>query len=265
MYSASFNFVFPESLIISDLCFLLGEEMGIPFPSLESLEAVLFDVDGTLCDSDPIHYHCFREMLQEVGFQGGVPITEEFFIHNISGKENLHIGLTLFPDWDQDKRNKFLQDKEALFCSLAAKLLKPVEGLDTLCCWIKERGLRRAAVTNSRREIAEMMISLIGLGSFFEVVVVGCECERPKPFPDPYQNALKHFGLSPDKAFVLEDSSTGLRAAVAAGVAAIGVATRNPRNSLLEAGATFVISDFNDSQLWKVLGDQPEKHPDICH
>lgn len=230
--------------------------MAIPFPSVESLEAVFFDVDGTLCDSDPLHYQSFRDMLQEVGFQGGVPITEEYFINNISGKDNFYIGLSLFPDWDQDKRDKFLCDKEALFRSLAAKHVHPVEGLDILCRWIEERGLRRAAVTNAPRENAELMISLVGLESFFELVVLGGECERPKPFPDPYKKALKHFEISPDQALVLEDSSSGLRAAVAAGIAGLGVATRNPRDSLLEAGATFVINDFKDSQLWKALGVQ---------
>ncbi|KAL0326582.1 UNVERIFIED_CONTAM: Haloacid dehalogenase-like hydrolase domain-containing protein Sgpp [Sesamum angustifolium] len=52
------------------------------------LEAVLFDIDGTLCDTDPLHYSAFREMLKEIGFNGGVPITEEFFIANIAGKHN---------------------------------------------------------------------------------------------------------------------------------------------------------------------------------
>lgn len=233
--------------------------MGIPFPAGQSLKAVLFDVDGTLCDSDPLHYLSFQEMLQEVGFQGGVPITEEFFINNISGGENLYLGAKLFPDWDQGRRDEFLRDKEARFRILAAKQLKPVEGLDALCHWIEKSGLKRAAVTNAPRENAELMISILGLSNFFEVVIVGGECERPKPFPEPYQKALKHFGLSPDQAFVLEDSATGLRASVAAEIAAVGVATRNPEESLIQAGATFVISDFKDIKLWNALGTQPEK------
>lgn len=87
---------------------------------------------------------------------------------------------------------------------IAAQQLKPVEGLDALCKWIEKRGLKRAAVTNAPRANAELMISLLGLSGFFEVVIVGGECERSKPFPDPYQKALKHFGLEPNQAFVLE-------------------------------------------------------------
>lgn len=233
--------------------------MKTSFPAEEALKAVLFDIDGTLCDSDPLHYLSFRDMLQEVGFQGGVPIDEEFFINNISGRENFYIGASLFPDWEHDRRDKFLHDKEARFRNIAAQQLKPVEGLDALCHWIEKRGLKRAAVTNAPRANAELIISLLGLSGFFEVVIVGGECERSKPFPEPYQKALKHFGLEPNQAFVLEDSATGIRAAVAAEIAAVGVATRNPEQSLLQAGATFVISDFSDIKLWNALGTQPDK------
>lgn len=126
---------------------------------LAPLEAVLFDVDGTLCDTDPLHYDAFREMLQEVGiflnptvsfpwdamcvisfvslvchfslwsssltlpidkslqqigFNGGVPIDEEYFIANIAGKHNEDIASILFPD-NHERGVKFLEDKEAMF------------------------------------------------------------------------------------------------------------------------------------------------------
>lgn len=106
---------------------------------LTPLQAILFDIDGTLCDSDPTHYNAFREMLQEVlfkiscmlylclitstdiaivpqiGFNGGVPITEEFFIKNISGKHNEELCSVLLPNWDLQRARKFMDDKEAFF------------------------------------------------------------------------------------------------------------------------------------------------------
>eukprot|EP00249_Psilotum_nudum_P011492 c23205_g1_i2 orf=244-939(+) len=230
--------------------------MGIPVPSVGNLEAVLFDVDGTLCDSDPLHFMAFREMLQEIGFQEGVPINEDFFMEYISGKHNSDIGISLFPDWDQSMRDKFLDDKEARFRSLAVQLLRPVEGLETLCKWIKDRGLKRAAVTNAPPENAKLMISLLGLTDFFELVVLGSECERPKPYPHPYLEALKCLGVSSDQAFAFEDSASGLKAAVGAGLAGIGVMTRNPEDGLLEAGATLIVQNFNDPKLWNALEGQ---------
>ncbi|KAK4410935.1 Haloacid dehalogenase-like hydrolase domain-containing protein Sgpp [Sesamum angolense] len=215
--------------------------------SVAPLEAILFDIDGTLVDSDPIHYYAFREMLQEVGFNGGEPISEEFFIKNISGMHNEELCHVLFPDWDLQRARKFLDDKEVMFRKLAAEQLKPVAGLDKLCKWVEDRGLKRAAVTNAPRPNAEMIISLLGLEKFFQLVVIGSECDRAKPFPDPYLKALQGLGVSSGSTFVFEDSTSGINAGVAAGMPVVGLATRNPEKLLLDAGTTMVIKDYTES------------------
>ncbi|XP_072963221.1 haloacid dehalogenase-like hydrolase domain-containing protein Sgpp [Typha angustifolia] len=220
---------------------------------LAPLEAILLDIDGTLCDSDPIHYYVFREMLQEIGFNNGVPITEEFFIEKISGKHNSDIGGALFPDWDHERAMKFMDDKEAMFRRLIPQQLEAVNGLHKLCKWIEDRGLKRAAVTNSPRANAELMISILGLTDFFQTLIVGSECDRAKPFPDPYLKALELVKASPEHTFVFEDSASGIRAGVAAGMPVIGLTTRNPENLLKDAGACLLIKDFEDPELWTIL------------
>lgn len=85
--------------------------------------------------------------------------------------------------------------------------MKPVTGLDKLCKWVEDHGIRRAAVTNAPRENVELIISVLGLGSFFELVVLASECERAKPFPDPYLKALERLGVSSEHAFVFEVST----------------------------------------------------------
>ncbi|KAF6135597.1 hypothetical protein GIB67_015450 [Kingdonia uniflora] len=226
---------------------------------LAPLEALLFDIDGTLCDSDPLHHFAFQEMLQEIGFNGGVPITEEFFIKNISGKHNEDICEVLFPDWDHEKGMKFMDDKEAYFRRLASKQLKPVSGLKKLQKWIEDRGLKRGAVTNAPRPNAELMVSSLDMSEFFQILVVGSECERAKPFPDPYLKGLKALKASPKHTMVFEDSVSGIEAGVAAGMPVVGVATRNPEHLLLEAGATFLIKDFDDVKLWTALEELDRK------
>ncbi|GJM91527.1 hypothetical protein PR202_ga07904 [Eleusine coracana subsp. coracana] len=150
---------------------------GIALSKQAPLEAILFDIDGTLCDSDPIHFLAFRELLQQVCFNDGVPITEEFFSANISGGHNDDLARVLFPDMDFEKAMKFMDDKEAFFRKLAAEQLKAVDGLHDLCRWIEARNLKRAAVTNAPRANAEMMLSLLGLTDFFPVLVI----ERVRP------------------------------------------------------------------------------------
>lgn len=220
--------------------------------ALAPLEAILFDVDGTLCDSDPLHYQAFREMLQEIGFNGGVPITEDFFVENIAGKHNEDIAELLFPD-DIPRGRIFVEDKEAMFRKLASGQLTAVSGLYKLKKWIEDRGLKRAAVTNAPRPNAELMISSLGLSDFFQAVVIGGECEHAKPHPEPYLKGLDLLKASKEHTIIFEDSVSGIKAGVAAGVATIGITTRNPEHQLMEAKPTFLIKSYDDPKLWAAL------------
>ncbi|XWS62087.1 hypothetical protein CRYUN_Cryun07bG0181100 [Craigia yunnanensis] len=227
-------------------------------PDLASLEAVLFDVDGTLCDSDPLHHYALREMLQEVGFNNGVPIDEEFSAKSLSGKHNDDIALILFPD-DIPRGIKFLEDKEAMFRRLASENLPPIKGLYKLTKWIEDLGLKRAAVSNAPRPNAELMISKLGLKDFFDAVIIGSDCERAKSYPDPYLKALEVLKVSKDHAFVCEDSVSGIRSGVAAGMPVVGLTTRNPENLLMEADPTILIKDYEDPKLWAALEELDKK------
>ncbi|XP_024996510.1 haloacid dehalogenase-like hydrolase domain-containing protein Sgpp [Cynara cardunculus var. scolymus] len=228
---------------------------------LAPLEAVLFDVDGTLCDSDPIHLDAFREMLLEIGFNGGVPIDEEFFIKNIAGKHNDDIAAVLFPD-DLEKGLKFCVDKEALFRKLAKEKIEAIKGLYKLTKWIEDHGLKRAAVTNAPRPNAELMISTLGLTDFFHHLIIGDECEHPKPAPDPYLKALELLNVSKDHTFICEDSVSGIKAGVAAGMPVVGLTTRNPENVLMTANPTLLIKDYEDPILWAALEELDKKAGD---
>ncbi|THG05948.1 hypothetical protein TEA_011101 [Camellia sinensis var. sinensis] len=225
---------------------------------LAPLEAVLFDVDGTLCDTDPIHHQAFSVMLQEIGFNGGVPITEEFFIENIAGRHNSDISTRLFPD-DYEQSIKFLEDKETMFRRLAKDKLKPIDGLYKLTKWVEDHGLKRAAVTNAPKPNAELMISALGLSDFFDTVVLGSDCERAKPFPDPYLKALEILKVSKDHTFVCEDSVSGIKAGVAAGMPVVGLKTRNPEHLLMEAKPALLIKDYEDPKLWAALEELDRK------
>lgn len=97
-----------------------------------------------------------------------------------------------------------------MYASLAKEHTAEIPGLSRFVEWIKQRGLRRAAVSNSPRDNVEQVISALGLDDFFELVVIGNECERPKPFPDPYLKALQHFGVSAQQALVFEVSTSNL-------------------------------------------------------
>ncbi|GMI95617.1 broad-range sugar phosphate phosphatase [Hibiscus trionum] len=231
-------------------------------PDLAPLEAVLFDVDGTLCDSDPLHYDAFCEMFSQIGLD--VP-DKEFLTKSIAGKHNDDIAAILFPD-DIPKGIKFLEDADAIFRRLASENLPSIKGLYKLTKWIEDRGLKRAAVTNAPKQNAELMISKLSLKDFFDFVIVGSDCEHAKPYPDPYLKALEVLKVSKDHTFVCEDSVPGIKAGVAAGMPVVGLTTNYPENLLREANPTVLIKDYEDPKLWEYLEELDkkrgsEKHP----
>jgi beta-phosphoglucomutase-like phosphatase (HAD superfamily) len=92
------------------------------------------------------------------------------------------------------------------------------------------------------------MLRGLRLEPFFEALVLGEECARAKPHPDPYLRGLELIGLagSPRDAIAVEDSPAGLRAAVAAGIPTVGVTSTQSAEALLEAGACAVVADFHE-------------------
>jgi len=224
--------------------------------SVAPLEAVLFDIDGTMAISDPFHHRATSEMLIKVGYNDGVPITHEFGMTHMAGRSNEQIGQFLFPDWDRGRLDAFFAEKEALFARYAGEGLKEIAGLTALCRWAGEHGLKRAAVTN-----AELIISILGLSDFFQLIVTGEDCERSKPFPDPYLRALHLLGASPDHTLVFEDSTVGVQAGVAAGMPVIAIADESREGKLLTVGASLVIRDYEDPRLWAQLGKLDATRP----
>ena len=104
-------------------------------PTPRRLDAVLFDIDGTLLNSDALHLAVFQDVLQEEGFNGGDRIDEAFFMRHISGRQNAQICAALFPDWPVDRGVAFSARKEQRFRELAAAKLPALvtPGLHALC------------------------------------------------------------------------------------------------------------------------------------
>ena len=212
------------------------------------LRALVFDMDGTLTDSDPLHREAFDRTLA----RHGKVIDHAFFRTRISGQPNEAITEALFPEWDVLERAQFAADKEALFRELAPTLQR-LPGLDALLAWADRHGLKKALVTNAPRANALHMIEALALHGHYDALVLGEEVARPKPDPLPYLTALDLLGVSPAEAYAFEDSAPGVRAASGAGIVTFGVATSQPPEALRAAGAQHVIRDFDDPALWEVL------------
>ncbi|WP_279482609.1 HAD-IA family hydrolase [Aureimonas sp. SK2] len=209
-----------------------------------AIEALLFDLDGTLVHTDPLHLVAMRAVLE----MEGLAIDEETFAKRVSGQPNDEIGRHFFPDRTPAEHRAFVERKEARFRELAGELT-PLAGVVAFIDRARADGLRIALVTNAPRANVKHMLGALGIANRFETVIYGDELERGKPDPLPYCMALDAFGLRADQALAFEDSLPGLTAAKRAGLFCVGVATSRSPDDLRAAGADLVVADFEDAEI----------------
>ncbi|NNB43777.1 HAD family hydrolase [Pseudomonas chlororaphis] len=213
------------------------------------LNALLFDLDGTLTDTDQLHLLALQQLLLE---EDGRVFTHQEFEAHVSGQANANMCRYLFPQRSVAEHEAFADRKEARFRQLSPQLT-PMPGLLRLLDFARERGIGMCVVTNAPRANAEHMLDVLGLGDRFSTVLVAEELPRAKPDPLPYLTGLECLGASAEAGIAFEDSIPGLTAAVGAGIFTVGLATSQSPEALLAAGAHLVVEDFNDPQLWAVI------------
>ena len=212
------------------------------------LSAILFDLDGTLVNTDPLHYKTWEEALIKLG----INIDRGFYNKHISGRTNEEIVKDILSHLPLEEGLKVADNKEARFRSLATEL-KPTPGLQSLLDWVGSNQLKKAVVTNAPRANAEFMLKALDLEKVFPTVILGEDAPRSKPDPAPYQLALTHLQIENHEAIVFEDSPSGLLSSTRAGIYSIGIASGHDREHLLKVGADRVIDDFTDANLWEWL------------
>lgn len=212
------------------------------------LKAVLLDLDGTLANTDPLHYQTWLEVLKP----HNIELTPSLYKARISGKTNAEIVQDLFPQFSEVEGMKLADKKEALFREIATDL-PPLAGLMDFLAWVNEQNLKTGLVTNAPRENTDFMLNALNLSDYFEAVVLSDELGIGKPDPAPYQYCLNQLNILAEDAIAFEDSPSGIRSAVAAGIKTVGVASTHDPNALQALGVSFVIDDFNSSELWQFL------------
>lgn len=207
--------------------------------------ALLFDLDGTLVDSDRLHHAAFAAILAE---RGATLSLDDYRTH-VMGHPNEAIMARFFPG-EQAAHAAIAERKEAMFRASLAASVAPVAGIHAVLDWAVAAGIGCAVVTNAPRANAEAILAAAGLAERLPTLVLGDELPRPKPDPMPYREAMRRLGVTPSRSVAFEDSRSGLRAARSAGAYVFGMATGLTPHELMSAGAHRAIADFTDPALW---------------
>jgi HAD superfamily hydrolase (TIGR01509 family) len=210
--------------------------------------ALLFDLDGTLVDTDHLHHAAFAAILAE----RGETLSLDDYRTYVMGHPNEAIMAHYFPR--QEPEHRAITDRmEAMFRASLSASVAPVAGIHELLDWADAGGVGCAVVTNAPRANVEAMLAATGLAARLTTLVIGDELPRPKPDPMPYQEAMRALGATPSRSVAFEDSGSGLRAARASGAYVFGMASGLAPDELRTAGAHQVIADFTDTALWAYL------------
>jgi HAD superfamily hydrolase (TIGR01509 family) len=201
------------------------------------IRGVIFDLDGVVADSHPLHEEAWRALLSE---QGVDPFSLDFIYSGLSRGEILEHYLGPL---SEDELEKLGRRKDHLFSRKIHRVqarpsfLRALDQLDAA-------GVRYALATSAGSGRTYEILRHFGITSRFAAIVTSKDVSYPKPSPEAFLEAASRLVLVPQDVVVVEDSVAGVRAARAAGMISIGYAPAERAKSLWDAGASDVISDF---------------------
>jgi HAD superfamily hydrolase (TIGR01509 family) len=213
-------------------------------------KALLFDIDGTLADTDALHLQAFNQVLSPHGHV----FDHARYTRELQGFSNAAISERFLAHEPPTRQAAIIGEKEAAFRNLVSGQIKPLPGLMTLLALADRASIPMVAVTNAPRLNAEMLLSGLGIMNRFKAIVIGDELAHGKPHPMPYLEGLRAVSAAADLSLAFEDSRSGIQSASAAGIATIGIRTSLSHGDMVAAGAVMTASAFDDLELVELVG-----------
>ncbi len=200
-----------------------------------------------MLNTDAIHMAVFQDMMRP----RGIEITEDYYMTHVHGRLNEDFFAEMMPEEPDPKG--LSAAKEAEFRRRLPKPFPSMPGIDGLIQRAQDQGWPMAVVTNAMRLNAECMLDAVGHRDKFSTIVIGEECAKGKPDPEPYLTAMDALGVGPEVSIAFEDSPSGVRAAASSGAYTVGIRSSLSDDALRAAGADITIQDFNDPLLAETL------------
>jgi HAD superfamily hydrolase (TIGR01509 family) len=202
------------------------------------IEAVVFDMDGVLLDSEPLHHIVLNEVLAAEGktlsfdeYRPYIGTTLEFTWSDIIHRFRLDGAID---------RYILRYDEGILESYRRHSVIAP--GVRRLLDLLAQRGLRRAVASSSRTSWVEAALETLGIRDDFELLVTGDMVTHSKPDPEIYLLAVARLGLDPHRCLAIEDSPKGVASARAAGMTVVGVRTEYTTHLSLDGAAVVLDS-----------------------
>ncbi len=218
--------------------------------NITNLKAILFDMDGTLIDSEPLHEKAFFSMLSETSYQ--------FDFHTLSQRFRGQTDIEVFKAINLEKPGTFSNNLDSLIDEKNQRMIKLLENVmneqiiiegvyDTLKK-LSGMNIKMALVSASEEKIVNVLLAKTGLASFFRVILHRSSTYLSKPSPSPYFKAMRELKVKSNQTLIFEDSITGVTSALDSGAKVIRVKTESNDQELTKFNHLETIANFNQLQ-----------------
>jgi beta-phosphoglucomutase family hydrolase len=209
---------------------------------MKKIKGIVFDMDGVLVDSEPVHIDAWNEVFAKFDlhfshewFNNWIGVSDRNFVAKIVEKYNI-----------PTENATLLEDKRRVFETMIAQGVPTHKGVKELMP--KLHKFDKAVATSSNRSGAMLSLEGAGLLPYFKNIVTADDVLNHKPSPDCYLKAAHDLGFEPSECIGIEDSVSGIKAAKSAGLFIIGIATSLPAHFLTEAD--LVLGTTEEAMLW---------------
>lgn len=208
---------------------------------MHNIRAILFDLDGVIIDSEPLHFEAHKEILKDYGIELTLDDYLDFGV--AKGDDNLYRKVSERPGILLDK-NKISKRKKQAYCKILDKKGKLMPGvLEILQDFSKKYDL--AIVSSGIKASVEYVLEKFDIKKYFKIIIAGEDADRVKPFPDVYLKALEKLNYSKNECLAIEDSETGIKAANNAGLKCIAIPNEFTKNQDFSS-ADMLLSNINE-------------------
>lgn len=194
------------------------------FSQICGMKYFIFDMDGVLIDSEPMHQQIIYEVFQELDIQ-----LPKSYIESLTG-------MSAVPMWEKTKhqaqRKESVQEllqfhKEYFYKKLPSIEVSEIQGVKEVLRKLKAHGFSLSIASSSSRKLIDYFTEKTGMRPFFDTILSGDDVKYSKPFPEIFLKVSDWYKASPEHFWVLEDSKHGVRAAKLAGMQCIGFQSSN--------------------------------------
>ncbi len=200
---------------------------------------IIFDMDGVIIDSNPIHKIALHQFCEKYGFH----LSEEELLSRVYGRTNNEWITNLFQRKLTTQELIALgEEKEKIFRGLSKDQIKPLAGLRDFLEKLDADNIPRAIGTSAPRSNVDFVLKETKLARFFTIVLDQSDVTLGKPHPEIYLKVAAKLNLLPEQCIVFEDSLSGIASAKAAGAKVVGVATTHSPDEMEHTDS--VIGDF---------------------